>query len=145
MNQGSPLWHVNNSFSREDKVAELAAYEQMTRCLNGEAVDRPPNFDIFMTFAVRRTGKTQRAYYLDHRVLVEANMLMLEQFGSDIAQAISDPFSECYATRHCMAIGGPRSFSAGGCEIPMPTPDANVHAQNRALASLSNGRATSEG
>lgn len=97
MNQGSPLWHVNNSFSREDKVAELAAYERMTRCLNGEAVDRPPNFDIFMTFAVRRTGKTQRAYYLDHRVLVEANMLMLEQFGSDIAQAISDPFSECYA------------------------------------------------
>jgi uroporphyrinogen-III decarboxylase len=49
------------------------------------------------------------------------------------------------ATRHCMAIGGPRSFSAGGCEIPMPTPDANVYAQNRALASLSNGRATSEG
>ena len=48
------------------------------------------------------------------------------------------------ATRHCMAIGGPRSFSAGGCEIPMPTPDANVYAQNRALASLSNGRATSE-
>lgn len=345
-------------------MAELTAYERMTRRLNGEAVDRPPNFDIFMTFAVRRTGKTQRAYYLDHRVLVEANMLMLEQFGSDIAQAISDPFRECYdfgaeiefpeddlplsrtlllqergdltrlrapdpytgrrmsdrleairsfrekvggrvpimgwvegalaeaadlrgvstlmldlgehpewveelleicvevgiafaraqveagadivglgdavgslvspsmyrrfalpyeqrifaavhemgalcrlhicgnttkivdamvesgadiidldfmvdmeaaaarhgnkvsfcgninpmsiflkgtpaqvydATRHCMAIGGPRSFSAGGCEIPMPTPDANVHAQNRALASLSNGRATSEG
>jgi uroporphyrinogen decarboxylase len=68
----------------------------MTRRLSGEPVDRPPNFDIFMTFAPRRTGRTQREYYLDYRVLVEANMLMIEQYGSDIAQAISDPFRECH-------------------------------------------------
>ena len=39
-------------------------------------------------------------------------------------------------TLYIMAIGGPRSFSAAGCEIPMHTPPANLHAQTRALASL---------
>jgi MtaA/CmuA family methyltransferase len=77
-------------------MAELTAYERMTRRLKGEPVDRPPNFDIFMTFAARRAGKTQREYYLDYRALVDANMLMIEQYGSDIAQAISDPFRECH-------------------------------------------------
>jgi uroporphyrinogen decarboxylase len=77
-------------------MSELSSYERMTRRLKGEPVDRPPNFDIFMTFASRRTGRTQRDYYLDYRVLVEANMLMIEHYGSDIAQAISDPFRECH-------------------------------------------------
>jgi uroporphyrinogen decarboxylase len=77
-------------------MGELTAYERMTRRLKGEPVDRPPNFDIFMTFASRRAGKTQREYYLDYRALVDANMLMIEQYGSDIAQAISDPFRECH-------------------------------------------------
>jgi MtaA/CmuA family methyltransferase len=40
------------------------------------------------------------------------------------------------ATQQCIDIGGPRSFSAGGCEIPMLSPDANVQAQNRALRGL---------
>ncbi|MFN2224280.1 MAG: uroporphyrinogen decarboxylase family protein, partial [Candidatus Promineifilaceae bacterium] len=40
------------------------------------------------------------------------------------------------ATRACMAAGGPRSFSAAGCEIPDGTPATNLLAQNRALRAL---------
>jgi MtaA/CmuA family methyltransferase len=35
---------------------------------------------------------------------------------------------------HCMEIGGPRAFSAGGCEVPMWTPDENLEAQSQALS-----------
>jgi MtaA/CmuA family methyltransferase len=37
------------------------------------------------------------------------------------------------ATQRCLALGGPRSFSAAGCEIPQKTPRANLEAQIRAL------------
>ena len=70
--------------------------ERMSRRLKGEPVDRPPNFDIFMTFAARRTGRPLREYYLDYRVLVEANLRIVEDFDTDIAQAISDPYRECH-------------------------------------------------
>lgn len=74
----------------------MNAYERMTRRLKGEPVDRPPNFDIFMTFAARRTGRPLKEYYVDHRVLVEANLRVIEDFDIDIAQAISDPYRECH-------------------------------------------------
>ena len=35
-----------------------------------------------------------------------------------------------------MRFGGPRSFSGAGCEIPLNTPHANLHAQARALREL---------
>ncbi|MCJ7549820.1 MAG: uroporphyrinogen decarboxylase family protein, partial [Anaerolineae bacterium] len=37
------------------------------------------------------------------------------------------------ATQRCLALGGPRCFSAAGCEIPQKTPRANLEAQIRAL------------
>jgi len=37
------------------------------------------------------------------------------------------------ATRDCMEMGGKRSISAAGCEIPDGTPHANLLAQARAL------------
>ncbi|MFO7631809.1 MAG: uroporphyrinogen decarboxylase family protein [Caldilinea sp.] len=74
----------------------MNAYQRMERRLRGESVDRPPNFDIFMTFAARRTGRPLREYYLDHRVLVDANLRVIEDFQIDLAQAISDPYRECH-------------------------------------------------
>ena len=74
----------------------MNAYERMEHRLRGEPVDRPPNFDIFMTFAARRTGRPLKEYYVDHRVLVEANLRVIEDFQIDIAQAISDPYRECH-------------------------------------------------
>jgi MtaA/CmuA family methyltransferase len=47
-----------------------------------------------MTMAAHRIGQPLSAYYLDHRVLVAANMAVLEEFDLDIVQAISDPYRE---------------------------------------------------
>lgn len=72
----------------------MNSLERLTRRLRGEAVDRPPNLDIMMTFAAHHIGQPLSHYYLDHRVLCEANLAVLEDFDLDIVQAISDPFRE---------------------------------------------------
>lgn len=72
----------------------MNSFERMTRRLQGKKVDRPPNFDIFMTFAAHHIGQPLSAYYLDHSVLVDANLAVLEDFDLDIVQAISDPYRE---------------------------------------------------
>lgn len=74
----------------------MNAVTRVEQRLAGAPVDRPPNFDIFMTYAARRIGRPLRDYYLDHRVLVEANLRVIEEFEIDIAQAISDPYRECH-------------------------------------------------
>ena len=57
-------------------------------------MDRPPNFDIHMQRAAHHVGRPLSRYYLDHRVLVEANLAVLEAYDLDIVQAISDPYRE---------------------------------------------------
>ena len=74
----------------------MNAMERMRRRLKGEPVDRVPNFDIMMTFAAHYIGKPLREYYLDYRVLVDANLAILEDFQLDIVQAISDPYRETH-------------------------------------------------
>jgi MtaA/CmuA family methyltransferase len=70
--------------------------ERFRRRLAGQPVDRVPNFDIFMTFAAHHIGAPLSRYYLDHRVLVEANLAVQRDFGIDIVQAISDPYREAH-------------------------------------------------
>ena len=72
----------------------MHSLERTLRRLKGEPVDRPPNFDIFMTFAAHHTGAPLSRYYLDYRVLAEANLAVAEAFEVDILQAISDPYRE---------------------------------------------------
>jgi uroporphyrinogen decarboxylase len=57
-------------------------------------VDRPPNFDIMMTFAAHHIDQPLSRYYLDYRVLCEANLAVQQDFSLDIVQAISDPYRE---------------------------------------------------
>jgi MtaA/CmuA family methyltransferase len=57
-------------------------------------VDRIPNFDIFMTKAAHHIGVPLSRYYLDHRMLCDANLAVLVDFELDIVQAISDPYRE---------------------------------------------------
>jgi uroporphyrinogen decarboxylase len=68
--------------------------ERVTRRLRGLPVDRPPNVDIMMTFAAHHAGHRLREYYLDHRILVDANLRVANDFALDIVQAISDPYRE---------------------------------------------------
>lgn len=72
----------------------MTAFERFRNRLDGKSVDRPPNFNIFMTFAAHYIGKPLYEYYNDYRVLVDANKAMIEDFHTDIAQAISDPYRE---------------------------------------------------
>lgn len=72
----------------------MNAYERFTARLSGQPVERIPNFDIFMTRAAHHIGQPLGRYYLDYRVLVEANLAVAADFGVDILQAISDPYRE---------------------------------------------------
>ncbi|HYK87892.1 MAG TPA: uroporphyrinogen decarboxylase family protein, partial [Acidobacteriota bacterium] len=72
----------------------MNSVERLRRRLRGEPVDRPPNFDIVMTFAVHHIGQPLSSYYLNHRILVEANLSVREAFSLDIVQTISDPYRE---------------------------------------------------
>jgi uroporphyrinogen decarboxylase len=72
----------------------LKPLERVRRRLAGEPVDRRPNFDIHMQRAAHHVGRPLSRYYLDHRVLVEANLAVLESFDLDIVQTISDPYRE---------------------------------------------------
>ena len=62
--------------------------------LAGQPVPRIPNFDIFMAHAAHQIGQPLSRYYQDSRVLVDANLAVLEAFQLDIVQAISDPYRE---------------------------------------------------
>lgn len=62
--------------------------------LSGEIVDRPPNFNLYMTIAAHSSDTPLRLYYLDYRVLANANRAMVEDFGTYLYQAISDPYRE---------------------------------------------------
>ncbi|MBI4926805.1 MAG: uroporphyrinogen decarboxylase family protein [Anaerolineae bacterium] len=68
--------------------------ERLKNRLAGSPVDRAPNFCISMAFGAHFIGQPLRKYYLDHQVLVNANLAMLNYFRFDILQAISDPYRE---------------------------------------------------
>lgn len=72
----------------------MNSLQRLHNLLSGKPVDRVPNFDIFMTRAVRHIHTPLSKYYLDYRVLCEANLAMLQDFDLDIVQAISDPYRE---------------------------------------------------
>jgi MtaA/CmuA family methyltransferase len=68
--------------------------ERVQNRLSGRRVDRIPNFNIMMMFAAHYIGKPLSSYYLDYRVLCEANFAVQRDFQLDILQAISDPYRE---------------------------------------------------
>jgi uroporphyrinogen decarboxylase len=74
----------------------MNATERVKHRLRGEPVDRPPNFNIYMTFAAHFIGQPLSHYYLDYRVLAQANQAMVENFAVDLYQAISDPYRETH-------------------------------------------------
>jgi MtaA/CmuA family methyltransferase len=65
----------------------------MERSESGDIFFRP----ILMQFAAHHIGKTYREFYLDHAVLVEANIACMNDFGMDAVGLISDPYRETSA------------------------------------------------
>ena len=70
--------------SRERVLAHLA----------GRPVDRLPVMPITMQFACDLIGAKYRDYETDHRVLVEGQLRVAEQFGFDYVNTMSDPGRE---------------------------------------------------
>lgn len=74
----------------------MNSFQRFHNRLYGKPIDRPPNFDIMMTFASHFISKPLSRYYLDYNVLCEANLAVHEAFNLDIVQAISDPYREAH-------------------------------------------------
>jgi MtaA/CmuA family methyltransferase len=72
----------------------MNSYDRLMAHMRGEAIDRPLNFDIVMTFAAHYIRQALSRYYLDYRILCEANLSVQQAFELDIVQAISDPYRE---------------------------------------------------
>lgn len=71
--------------------------ERVLAMLEGRTVDRLPCMPITMQFAADRIGRPYRDYATDHRVLVEAQLRVVEEFGIDHVSGISDPTREAEA------------------------------------------------
>ena len=72
----------------------MNAVERLRATLAGAPVERTLDFDLMMTFAAHHAGLALAEYYLDHRALCAANYAVIEDFGIDLAQALSDPYRE---------------------------------------------------
>ena len=72
----------------------MNSHERVMRRLRGEPVDRAPNFNIFMSYAAHHIGRPLSEYYLDYRVLCEANLAVLRDFSLDIVNTMSDAYRE---------------------------------------------------
>jgi MtaA/CmuA family methyltransferase len=77
-----------------DRIKTMNSLQNLRNLIAGNPVDRVLNFDILMTKAAHHIGANLSNYYLDHRVLCEANLAVLRDFELDIVQAISDPYRE---------------------------------------------------
>jgi MtaA/CmuA family methyltransferase len=94
----------------------MNSYERVMARIEGQPVDRPPNFDIMMQFAAHYIGQPLAQYYQDYRVLCAANYAVREAFGLDILQAISDPY------REAADLGAQVEFPDDGlpiCKMPL--------------------------
>jgi MtaA/CmuA family methyltransferase len=68
-------------------------YLQQTGALPGRVLFRP----IIMYFAAHHIGKTYGEFASDYRVLAEANLRCMDDFGIDMLGLISDPYRETSA------------------------------------------------
>jgi uroporphyrinogen-III decarboxylase len=68
--------------------------ERLIKRLKGEAVDRPPNFDIFMTYAAHYIKQPLSKYYRIFGYYVTRIMQCWKLLNLDIVQAISDSYRE---------------------------------------------------
>lgn len=76
----------------------------MSRCKDifNTIMERSERGDMFfvpilMQFAAHYIGRTYKEFYLDHKVLIEANLACMKHFGMDAVGLISDPYRETSA------------------------------------------------
>ncbi|MBT3379912.1 MAG: hypothetical protein HN742_03240 [Lentisphaerae bacterium] len=72
----------------------MNSLERYRSTVAGEPTDILPRVPILMQFAAEHIGSNYGAFAADHRVLVEANIRCLDEFGFDQVSCISDPYRE---------------------------------------------------
>jgi MtaA/CmuA family methyltransferase len=72
----------------------MTGRERVIAMMEGRPVDRLPFMPITMMFAADRIGAKYSRYAKDHRVMVEAQLRVAEEFDIDHVSAISDPARE---------------------------------------------------
>jgi len=75
-------------------LTPVNSFERYRATVIGEGTDILPRVPILMQFAAEYIGSNYGAFAADHRVLVEANIRCMEQFGFDQVSCISDPYRE---------------------------------------------------
>lgn len=69
-------------------------------------------------------------------IFAEHNVAICGNFDPVAVMLLGTPDQVNAAVQACLAVGGARSFSAAGCEIPIATPPANLLAHARTLAAV---------
>ncbi len=72
----------------------MTGRERVFTLLKGGQVDHLPFMPITMQFACDRIGKEYYDYVMDHRILVEGQLKVAEEFDIDHVSCISDPTRE---------------------------------------------------
>ena len=74
----------------------MTPMERYEAALAGRATDQLPCHAITMMFSSNLIGRKFYDYVMDYRVLVEGQLRMVDQFGVDCVQTISDPCREVH-------------------------------------------------
>jgi MtaA/CmuA family methyltransferase len=72
----------------------MNSHERVMNRLQGKPVDRPPNFNIIMGFGMRYLGLPLQGYFLNHRVLAQAQIAVARDFEIDVVSIIADSYRE---------------------------------------------------
>lgn len=72
----------------------MTGYERYHAMLQGRPVDFVPRLPILMQYAAEYIGSDYAAFASDYRVLVEANIRCVQEFGIDQFNTMSDPYRE---------------------------------------------------
>ena len=72
----------------------MTGRERVIAMMEGRATDRLPFMPITMMFAADRIGAKYSRYAKDHRVMVEAQLRVAEEFDIDSVSTISNPARE---------------------------------------------------
>ena len=72
----------------------MTGRERVLAMMEGRPTDRLPFMPITMMFAADRIGAKYARYARDHRVMVEAQLRVAEEFDVDTVSTISDPARE---------------------------------------------------
>jgi uroporphyrinogen-III decarboxylase len=77
----------------------MNSHERMMARLSGLPVDHLPAAPLFMIWAAQRIGASYADYVLDYRVLVKAQLALVEDFGVDVLSCCSDAWREARCPR----------------------------------------------